>query len=84
MDVGGATSCPHCLDDSDENLLLDDENVRIRKCSKCKQENNLWTNGIIIKSSNGRIHVSDDHIDVPEDSPLLINVSKYYLSKYKV
>ncbi|RZB89864.1 zinc transporter 2-like, partial [Asbolus verrucosus] len=36
--------CEHYVGGDDENFLLDDENTSIKKCIKCRNKTNQWTN----------------------------------------
>lgn len=79
--------CEHqkIIEVDDESLLLDNENTNLT-CIKCKQE---WDNGNLFRNGtkttwdntsleNRKETTSADHLDSPEDSPLLLNVRFIY------
>lgn len=80
--------CEHqkIIEVDDESFLLDNENTNLT-CMKCKQEwdngnfeGNLFRNGVKTSWDNTSLEIaketiSEDHLDSPEDSPLLLNVS---------
>lgn len=76
-------NCMHKFNSEDESFLLDDNNTDSKRCIRCKKiistddvlfGESSWIESRVRNNSVNRHH-SDDCIDSPDDSPLLLNVS---------